>query len=211
MRTRARTNGPYGPFFLSVFGIRVSRTGNVDSVVNAQQLTSLITPAVEALGLECLGVEFGQHSSSSLLRIYIDVADRNVHVDDCEAVSREVSALLDVNDPISGHYTLEVSSPGFDRPLFTPAHFSRFIGDAVKLNVTMPIAGRKRFQGRILRVEDRIIVLDQDGVEVAIVHDNIEKARLVPDFGAETVSKPRSPAKAGKGAGKKSNAKAKKQ
>jgi ribosome maturation factor RimP len=179
--------------------------------VNAQQLTSLITPAVEALGLECLGVEFGQHSSSSLLRIYIDVADRNVHVDDCEAVSREISALLDVNDPISGHYTLEVSSPGFDRPLFTPAHFSRFIGDAAKLTVTMPIAGRKRFQGRILRVEDRTIVLDQDGVEVAIVHDNIEKARLVPDFGTEAVSKPRSPAKAGKGASKKSNAKTKKQ
>ncbi len=179
--------------------------------MNAQQLTSLITPAVEALGLECLGVEFGQHSSSSLLRIYIDVADRNVHVDDCEAVSREVSALLDVNDPISGHYTLEVSSPGFDRPLFTPAHFSRFIGDAAKLTVTMPIAGRKRFQGRIIRVEDRTIVLDQDGVEVAIVHDNIEKARLVPNFGAETVSKPRSPAKAGKGASKKSNAKTKKQ
>jgi ribosome maturation factor RimP len=178
--------------------------------VKSSQLTSLITPVVEALGLECLGVEFGQHSSNSLLRIYIDVADRSVTVEDCEAVSREVSGLLDVNDPISGHYTLEVSSPGFDRPLFTPAHFARFQGESAKLAVTMPIGGRKRFQGPIVRVDGQTIVLNQDGVEVAITHDNIEKARLVPNFGDEPAEKPRSPSKAGKG-GKKSNAKAKKQ
>jgi ribosome maturation factor RimP len=179
--------------------------------VKSSQLTLLIAPVVEALGLECLGVEYGQHSSNSLLRIYIDVADRNVTVEDCEAVSREVSGLLDVNDPISGHYTLEVSSPGFDRPLFAPAHFARFQGESAKLTVTMPIGGRKRFQGPIVRVEGQTIVLNQDGVEVAIVHDNIEKARLVPNFGDEPAEKPRSPSKAGKGAGKKSNAKAKKQ
>lgn len=171
---------------------------NLDRVVRSQQLTSLIAPVVEALGLECLGVEYGQHSSASLLRIYIDVADRHVTVEDCEAVSRQVSALMDVNDPISGHYTLEVSSPGFDRPLFAPAHFARFAGERAKLTVTMPIAGRKRFQGRIVRVEGETIVIEQDGAEVAIVHENIEKARLVPDFGPEPGEKPRSPSKAGK-------------
>jgi ribosome maturation factor RimP len=171
--------------------------------VKSQQLTSLIAPAIEALGLECLGVEFGQHSHSSLLRIYIDAPERHVTVDDCETVSREISALMDVNDPISGHYTLEVSSPGFDRPLFAPAHFARFAGEKAKVTVILPIAGRKRFQGPILRVEGDTVVLDQDGAEVAIEHGNIEKARLVPDFGPEPGEKPRSPSKAGKSAAKK--------
>jgi len=166
--------------------------------VNAQQLTSLITPLVETLGLECLGVEFGQHSSNSLLRIYIDVADRAVTVEDCEIVSREVSAMLDVNDPISGHYTLEVSSPGLDRPLFTAPQFARFVGEPAKITVSLPINGRKRFQGRILRVEGQTITIDQDGAEVQIGHDNIDKARLVPDFGPDPALKPRSPSKAGK-------------
>lgn len=178
--------------------------------MNAQQLTQLISPIVATLGLECLGVEYGQHSSNSLLRIYIDVADRPVTVEDCEVVSREVSALMDVNDPISGHYTLEVSSPGLDRPLFTPAQFVRFVGSAAKLSVSLPISGRKRFQGRILRVEDQSIIIDQDSVEVAISHDNIEKARLVPDFGSAASSRPRSPSRAGAPAkGKRSNAKKK--
>ena len=176
--------------------------------MNSQQLTTLISPIVEALGLECLGIEFGQHSSNSLLRIYIDIADRPITVEDCESVSREVSALLDVNDPITGNYTLEVSSPGFDRPLFTAAQFERFAGEIVKLSVSLLIGGRKRFQGRILRVEGQTIVIEQDGAEVAISHDNIDKARLVPDYGPDPTVKPRSPSKAGgaskaKGAAKK--------
>ncbi len=178
--------------------------------MNAQQLTQLISPIVTTLGLECLGVEYGQHSSNSLLRIYIDVADRPVTVEDCEIVSREVSALMDVNDPISGHYTLEVSSPGLDRPLFTAAQFERFVGSVAKVSVSLPISGRKRFQGRILRVADQSIVLDQDGLEVTIGHDNVEKARLVPDFGPAAPVRPRSPSKAGAPAkGKRSNAKKK--
>ena len=179
-----------------------------DRAVNSQQLTSLISPAVEALGLECLGVEYGQHTSSSLVRIYIDAVDRPVTVDDCEAVSREVSGLMDVNDPISGHYTLEVSSPGFDRPLFAPAHFARFVGKIAKLAVSLPIAGRRRFQGPIMGVEGETVMLSQDGVEIAIAHDNIEKARLVPDYGPAPGSKPQSPSKAGKVAGKKLSGKA---
>ena len=152
--------------------------------MNAEKLTQLFDPVIASLGLECLGVEFVASRGSGLVRVYIDVADRNVTVDDCEAVSREISGILDVNDPISGRYTLEVSSPGFDRPLFTPAQFARFIGESAKVNVNLAVNGRRRFQGAIIRVDGDSIVLAQDGSEVAIAHSNIEKAKLVPDFSA---------------------------
>ncbi len=107
-----------------------------------------------------------------------------VTIDDCERASREISALLDVNDPVAGRYTLEVSSPGLDRPLFTPEHFARFIGQAVKINVNLPLDGRRRFHGSIKEVEGDRIVIEQDGEQVAIVHANIAKARLAPDYAA---------------------------
>ena len=147
------------------------------------ELTGLVSPVIEALGLECLGVEYSPYSGNSLVRIYIDVRDRAVDISDCEAVSREVSAALDVNDPIKGHYTLEVSSPGLDRPLFTPAHFARFAGEQAKLTVNVPIEGRRRFLGPIKSVEGERIVIEQDGKDVTIEHGNVLKANLVPDFG----------------------------
>lgn len=150
--------------------------------MNAEQLTRLFEPVVASLGLECLGVEFVASRGNGLVRVYIDVEGRHVTVDDCEAVSKEISATLDVNDPISGRYTLEVSSPGFDRPLFTAAQFARFIGESAKVNVNLSVNGRRRFQGQIVRVEGDTVVLSQDGQEVAISHSNIEKAKLVPDY-----------------------------
>jgi ribosome maturation factor RimP len=160
------------------------------------QIQTMLAPTVEALGLELLGVEYVAGISSALLRIYIDVADRAVTLDDCETVSREVSALLDVNDPIDAHYTLEVSSPGLARPLFRPAHFAKFAGEVAKISVDLPIDGRRRFQGAIVRVDGDDIVIDQDGVEVSVAHANIAKAKLVPVFEA--------PAKPGKAPGKNS-------
>lgn len=154
------------------------------------EIEALITPAIQALGLELLGAEYIASASSALLRIYIDAPGRLVTIEDCEVVSREVSALLDVHDPIEAHYTLEVSSPGIARPLFQPAHFARFAGDVAKLTVDLPIDGRRRFQGPILAVEGDVIVLEQDGVPVRIAHQNITKARLAPVFEA--------PAKPGK-------------
>jgi ribosome maturation factor RimP len=154
------------------------------------EIEALISPTIEALGLELLGVEYVAGVSSALLRIYIDVADRPVNLDDCETVSREVSAILDVNDPIESHYTLEVSSPGLARPLFRPQHFARFAGEQAKIAVDLPIDGRRRFQGAILRVEGDDIVIDQDGVEVRLAHSNVSKAKLVPVYEA--------PAKPGK-------------
>ena len=148
-----------------------------------EELTELLAPVIADLDLECLGVEYSPSHGNSLVRVYIDAADRPVTVDDCEIVSRQVSATLDVNDPIQGRYTLEVSSPGIDRPLFTPEQFARFVGQTAKLEVNLPIDGRRRFQGPIRAVENGTISLEQDGTVVAIAHANIHKARLVPDFG----------------------------
>jgi ribosome maturation factor RimP len=150
-----------------------------------EELTQLLAPVIADLGLECLGVEYSPSHGNSLVRVYIDAPDRPVTVDDCEAVSRQVSATLDVNDPVEGRYTLEVSSPGLDRPLYAPEHFARFAGQTAKVEVNLAIDGRRRFQGPIRAVEGSTIVLEQDGVAVRIAHDNIHKAKLVPDFGDE--------------------------
>lgn len=150
------------------------------------EIETLLNPAVDALGLELLGVEYSAGVNNALLRLYIDAPGRLVAIEDCEAVSREVSALLDVHDPIDVHYTLEVSSPGIARPLFKPEHFARFIGEPAKVTVDLPIGNRRRFQGSILRVEGDEIVLEHDGQEARIPHANITKARLAPVFEAPT-------------------------
>jgi ribosome maturation factor RimP len=157
------------------------------------ELTKLLSPVIATLGLECLGVEFGPHAGNSLVRIYIDAADRTVTIEDCEAVSREVSAALDLNDPVSGRYTLEVSSPGLDRPLFAPAQFARFLGQSAKVQLNVPLTGRRKFSGPIKAVEGERITLEQDGVPVVIEHANVLKANLVYDFGpaAKEVTKGR--------------------
>ena len=155
------------------------------------EIAALLAPTVASLDLELLGVEYLPSPGGALLRLYIDVpADttdaagepRNVGIEDCEAVSREVSAQLDVADPISGHYTLEVSSPGVDRPLFTAAQFARFVGEQAKATLKLPQDGRRRLQGAILRVDGDTVVFDVDGSEFAVAVGNIEKAKLVPDW-----------------------------
>lgn len=164
----------------------------------AEEIVELLAPTVQALGMELLGVEYAPSGGSALLRLYIDVADRPVNVEDCEAVSREVSAVLDINDPISSNYTLEVSSPGIDRPLFALAHFARFVGEQAKVSLRLPQDGRRRVQGTILRAQDGQVTLGVDKSEFVVAMDNIEKARLVPDFVALGLAKakPTGPAKA---------------
>ena len=150
----------------------------------SEELVELLSPTVAALGLELLGLEYAPSSGSAMLRLYIDAEGRHVTIEDCEAVSREVSALLDVNDPIASQYTLEVSSPGIDRPLFTPAQFARFVGEEAKVSLRLPQDGRRRLQGRIASVDGNNIAIAEEGKEEAflVAHDNIEKARLVPDL-----------------------------
>lgn len=155
----------------------------------ATEIAALLAPTVAALQLELLGVEFVPAGAHALLRLYIDVppadaAARTVGIDDCEAVSREVSAALDVADPIASRYTLEVSSPGIDRPLFSVAQFARHIGEQVKIALQIPVAGRRRVQGAIVAVDGGQIVLHVDGQELRVPHADVDKARIVPDWAA---------------------------
>jgi len=148
----------------------------------AEEIRDMLAPTVEALGLELLGVEYAPSTGSAMLRLYIDKAETGVGIEDCEAVSREVSALLDVNDPIATEYTLEVSSPGIDRPLFTAEQFGRFIGEQAKLTLRLAQDGRRRFVARITGVEGEVVLLKHEAGDMRVEHDNIEKARLVPDL-----------------------------
>ena len=177
--------------------------------MTSEELNQLLEPAIADLGLELVGIEFSPNAAGSLLRVYIDESERGVTIEDCERASREISALLDVNDPVAGRYTLEVSSPGLERPLFTPAHFARFLGEQVKLTVNLPLDGRRRFQGPITAVDEDRVTIEQDGAALSIAHANIAKARLVPDYAAlglapERAEKPRAekarPAKPARGA-----------
>ena len=155
------------------------------------EIAELLRPTVESLGLDLLGIEYLPAPGGATVRLYIDVpagegADpaRVVTIEDCESVSREVSAQLDVADPISGNYTLEVSSPGLDRPLFGAAQFARFLGEQAKVALKLPQDGRRRLQGTILRVGGDSVVFALDGAEFTVAADNVDKARLVPDWAA---------------------------
>jgi ribosome maturation factor RimP len=165
-----------------------------------QDLDQIIEPVVGALGLEFLGIEYVPGRRSSLLRVYIDAPGRHVAVEDCESVSRQLGAVLDVEDPIAGAFDLEVSSPGFDRPLFTPAHFARFAGQPTKIQTSLPIGGRRRFQGPIAAVDDEAVTVVQDGSAVRIAHANIQRANLVPDYSAYDAQPKGGRAKPGRGA-----------
>lgn len=150
----------------------------------ATEIAALLAPTVASMQLELLGAEFVASGASALLRLYVDAPGRAVTIDDCEAVSREVSALLDVEDPIGSRYTLEVSSPGIDRPLFTAAQFARHAGEQVKLALRIPVGGRRRLQGAIGAVQGDAIALRVGEEDVLLQHANIDKARLVPDWAA---------------------------
>lgn len=178
----------------------------------ATEIANLLAPTVEALGLELLGAEYLPAPGGATLRLYIDVPlaeqpDRIVNIDDCERASREVSAQLDVEDPISGNYTLEVSSPGVDRPLFTLAQFGRHAGESAKVGLKLPQEGRRRLQGRIVRVDEAAatVAFDVDGLEMVVAFDNIDKARIVPDWAALGLApeKPNKPGPKKPAAGKK--------
>lgn len=151
--------------------------------MDTQALTQRFDEILADLGLACLGIEWSPSGGQGTLRVYIDAEGREVDIDDCESASRELSAMLDVEDPIPGHYVLEVSSPGIDRPLFTAAHFARFAGDEAKVTLKAPIDGRRRMRGRIAAVEGTHIAVDVEGVgRIEFEEADVESARLVPDW-----------------------------
>jgi ribosome maturation factor RimP len=146
------------------------------------KLAELVRAVVEPMGYECVGVEYAARTAgAAVLRVYIDHAD-GIGLDDCEAVSHQLSGALDVADPIAGHYDLEVSSPGLDRPLFELAHFRRFVGSRAQVRLLDQLDGRRRFTGRIVGVDGDDVLLDVDGARLALPFGRIELARLVPEF-----------------------------
>ncbi len=160
----------------------------MDTHALAQRFSAVLAD----LGLECMGVEFLPSQGQSTLRVYLDIPEgaaagadgerREVGIEDCEAASRELSALLDVEDPIPGHYVLEVSSPGLDRPLFTAAQFARVVGQEVKLLLRAPLEGRRRLRGKLLAVDGERISLEAEGKVLGFEHAQVESARVVPDW-----------------------------
>ncbi|MBM2829896.1 MAG: ribosome maturation factor RimP [Gammaproteobacteria bacterium] len=142
-------------------------------------LVRLLEPVVHALGYEMLGIEHSPGGRGSLLRIYID-SESGIKLEDCERVSEQVTGILDVNDPVRGSYRLEISSPGFDRPLFTLDHFRRFIGHQARLRLNEKIAGRRKISGEIMAVNQENVELKFEGTNYQIPADIIEKARLIP-------------------------------
>ena len=138
------------------------------------ELDAIIQPAADALGLEYVGCEFQQH----VLRVYIDKVG-GVNLDDCERASRQISALLDVADPIPRRYQLEVSSPGIERPLFHEAHYQRFIGRKVKIRLKAPIGDRRHYAGVITAVENGEVIVNVEGQHIRLVIAAIDKANLV--------------------------------
>jgi len=170
------------PFFVPGIRRPEYRSGvGQELKLSAAKLTALLQPLVEDLGYEFVGLDYSSNPKNPVLVVYIDKPE-GIAVEDCERTSREIAALLDVQDPIPGHYVLEVSSPGLDRPLFTPAQFEKFAGEIAQISMFAPLAGRRKFKGRILAVRGEEITIEQDGVEVILEHGNIAKARLVPDY-----------------------------
>ncbi|MEK7259771.1 MAG: ribosome maturation factor RimP [Pseudomonadota bacterium] len=142
-------------------------------------VSDLIRPTVTALGLELWGVEHVVQGRFSVLRVYIDKGDDGVTIDDCEKVSRQISGIFDVEDPIAGEYTLEVSSPGMDRPLFELGQFERYVGSVVTVRLRSPLEGRRKFKGVIQKVEADAVRLLVDDKEYVLPASAIDKANLV--------------------------------
>lgn len=143
-----------------------------------QKLTDMLRPAVAETGKELLGVEFISAGNNSVLRLFID-HENGINVDDCAEVSRQVGAILDVEDPISSEYNLEVSSPGVDRPLFELSHFQEVIGEIVNVKLSMPLNGRRKFKGILTAIENDTLIVEVDGIDYELVMNNVDKANLV--------------------------------
>ena len=189
--------GRWSPFFVSAVlnFSHLIEGGLGDEPMDTQALATRFNEVLADLRLECIGVEFTPSHGQSTLRVYLDLLDkgelgeagadgerREVGIEDCETASRELSALLDVEDPIPGNYVLEVSSPGLDRPLFTAAQFAKVLGQEIKLLLKAPLEGRRRLRGKLVSVEGEHITLEAEGKTFAFEHSLVDTARIVPDW-----------------------------
>lgn len=158
-----------------------------------RRLEEIIRPVVEGLGYECWGIEFLSQGKHSVLRVFIESLEpalkdddvereSGIELADCEKVSRQLSGVLDVEDPIANDYSLEVSSPGMDRPLYSLAHYERFKGYEVTLKLRMPFEGRRKFNGVLAGTEGNDVLLQVEKEEYLFPIEGIEKANIVPQF-----------------------------
>ena len=145
------------------------------------KLVDILRAPVEALGYQLWGIEYLQAGKHSTLRVFID-SDKGIFIEDCAETSRQVSAVLDVEDPITHEYTLEVSSPGVDRLLFSADHYQCYLGEEAKLQLTMPVGGSRNLKGIITKVDGQMLTLTVDGKELVVAIDNIRKGNLIAKF-----------------------------
>ncbi len=149
--------------------------------MKTDKLTQLLAPIVEDLGYIFWGIEYQVRKADALLRIYID-SDAGISVDDCAKVSHELSGILDVEEPITMAYILEVSSPGMDRILFNSTQFNQFKGDKVKIKLNQMVDGRRKIKAQIAAVNGEEITLQTDEEEIKIEFNQIMRARIMPGF-----------------------------
>lgn len=143
-------------------------------------LKEKLASLVNNMGYEFVGYELQRQGRRSVLRIYIDT-ERGVTLDDCSRVSYQVSAMLDVEDPISGQYSLEISSPGLDRPLFEIVHYQKYLGQRVKIRMRTPVQNQRNFVGVLVRVEGMNVHLLVEQGEIVLPYSDIEKAKIIAD------------------------------
>jgi len=144
-----------------------------------QQITDMLRTTVEALGYELWGIEYLSQGRHSVLRVYIE-AENGIAVEDCAKVSEQVGSVLDVEDPIAGEYTLEVSSPGMDRLLFRLDQYPAYVGEVLELRLRVPFEGRRKFKGVLTGVEGEDVVIQVDDHEYLLPHSAVDKARIEP-------------------------------
>ena len=153
----------------------------MSSSSRSDALRTMLEPAVIAAGMELWGIEYMPQGKHSVLRVYID-SEAGVDVDNCVAVSHQISGILDVEDPISGEYNLEVSSPGADRPIFSADQFAKYEGEEFKLKLKLAVQGRRKFVGRLVSVKEDVITFSVDDIEIGVSMAQIDRANLVPQF-----------------------------
>ena len=148
--------------------------------VQQEQIVALLEPEIEQLGYELADIELSLAGNGGVLRLFID-SEAGISLDDCAAVSRHVSALLDVEDPIPGEYDLEVSSPGLNRRLVKTEHFERFAGNRIKVKLKRLVEGRRNYKGRLVGYDEPNVLVKEGKQTFAIPFGEIDTARLVPD------------------------------
>ena len=163
----------HGPIFVYL---------EVKVAASNDRLKQLLEPVIAALGCELWGIDLQMGGKRKVLRLYIDREDTGVDIDDCERVSRQASAVLDVEDLVPGEYVLEVSSPGMDRPLYEIDQYAKYLGEEISIRLRFAYEGRRNYRGRLKAEEGDEIVLLVAYNEFLFPVEGIEKANLIPQF-----------------------------